>query len=934
MGLRIRLQKTSEWLKEMAEAAKGTIQVTVESGLLKDSLKDLCEQVGAAGAVFKLAAMSVPGASAEQRIAVALSQTFVRTLDSAITARPNLASADTWKRIAREHLDKVAAKTLNSEFTWLEIFGPRGRKASRSWPLVAELADFGRALIAQVGTIDQSSARQVQQAADDIRGILHDSLAKRVDDLVAKDTVVRQALATEQPLAGRDALELLAERLATLDSEHLFGETPQNAIYVEPTLVFMDYAEAKAKHEDAEAKSEKIRDKHEDVKAEFGNGRWLTQKIVTTRDSPRIIVIEGEMGIGKSCLMRVLVSCLSRQFCSDKRQPLVFVRWRDVYDATDLVQAIADHLYSQYRLPLHDLANHEGLVYFLDGFDEMSSHQESHVITCFDRLVRLVERQQSTVVVAMRSTLVTGDMRLKWKEHGVLVVRVREFSDGDVDVWAANWCAYRGVEGLTGSRLRSLCRTSKKDGETAARNPLLLYMLARYVHPLAGMRGGQLSRAEVFRIFVDETIRGKARTSGETHPILVKPEYRLVLQEMAYIASFPRHGRKCPEREVRERFERLLKRDFRFEAVRTAFILHFFEPGGAENECEFQPDGFRQYLLAEWCIRAQFDALLNRDLPAHGLSRSSGKAMDALAQFPLVEMERDLLNELYEELPRLAEQGQDGIALRFEAFGLKCRVDRAAHLVEKLYDRISRHVEAPPNHNWDDAKLGIPEGEEVPDSLNALRLLVNYWDQCLLAAFGLYRGLGKHNEKEVVFKNDPLALYRFLHTRTSVRGGMWEPQFDLSNITLEKVRLPRTSMRGYILQNVCLRGAELAGADFANANLAHADLSYANLSEASFMGADLSEADLTEANLTKTDLTKSNLRRAVLKGARLTEADLTKADLTKADLRDTDLATVNLTDATLRDTEVATKQLGRARGIMKWGSAPQSTSGGLPGDPG
>ena len=69
-------------------------------------------------------------------------------------------------------------------------------------------------------------------------------------------------------------------------------------------------------------------------------------------------------------------------------------------------------------------------------------------------------------------------------------------------------------------------------------------------------------------------------------------------------------------------------------------MLHFFEPGQVSNEFEFHPEGFRHYLLAEWCVRTQLEALTYEDEPGHKLARSRDDAMNDLAQFALREEER------------------------------------------------------------------------------------------------------------------------------------------------------------------------------------------------------------------------------------------------------------------------------------------------------
>lgn len=820
MSIKLRLQSISDWVTNFSKVAKGTVKFSVESGLLQDSLKDLCDQGGVAGAVFKLGAMALPEADAEQRIAAMLGRTLLKTVDSELKKRPHLIKTDTWRTYRKKELERIAKEALSANFTWLQVFGAGGRKASRSWPIVAELADFTRSWVWGAAKIDNGDKREIAQEADDIRGIVHDALAKSVDTLLVDD-VVRRALDEEAPLAVRDALVLLAEQLSTLKSTHLFGEVPQNALYVSPTIKLADYGKVGV-----------IQD-WKNIYAKANGDDGLFELVHESSGLSRVIVIEGEMGVGKSCLMRMLASRLSAQFCRDRKQPVIFSRWRDIYDESDLIEGIKSQLHAQYRLPFHDLETHDNLVFLIDGFDEMRSHEAAFVASCFDRLVKLAKQRNSTVIVAMRSAIVSESIRNRWKDEDAVVVQVQEFDDAAVDEWSTNWQEARNVSEPSGEKLRAMCGSAKE----LVHNPLLLFMLARYVHPVASQQEEPLSRAEIFRVFVDETIEGKARQSGEAFPFAVRDEYRLLLQEIAWIASWPNNGGKCPEGEIRDRFRDIIKNDFKFDDVRTAFVLHFFEPGQVSNEFEFHPEGFRHYLLAEWCVRANLEALIYEDEPGHRLARQRDDAMNALAQFSLREVERELVNEVYEQLPRLAEECRPGEndAYRLEAFGVTVKTDKARKLVQDLYARVQRQSESPKHHRWlPDSKVGIPEGHQIPPCMNDSRLLVNYWDHCLLAAFGLYRGMRKDVNSEPLFNKDKRSLGRFLDMRDAHWGVTRSAGFNLSRLNLEQV-----DFRGMRLAEVDFRGSNLRGANLDGATLVDADLRNAILLSSTFHGANM-----------------------------------------------------------------------------------------------
>ncbi|MHB1001364.1 MAG: pentapeptide repeat-containing protein, partial [Armatimonadota bacterium] len=609
----------------------------------------------------------------------------------------------------------------------------------------------------------------------------------------------------------------------------------------------------------------------------------------------QLIVIEGEMGAGKSVLMRTLTSMLAKQYLKDCKFAPIFIKWKDIFSKADLRKSISDQLYKDHLLPLHDLVHQQDLIYIIDGFDEMNSHQDSYITECFNRLADLTS-QQCTVVVAMRSTVVTKGLRLAWKNRNAMVAQIRPFSDDDIDSWAIKWSRYTNNIELTGKGLRALWNKSKsrvdEDRGSVIRNPLLLYMLAKYIYPYISLREKKFTRAEIFSIFIDKTLSGKLRSSKEDLPIQVDEYYyRRLLQEIAFIASWPKNMSKCPIRDIRDRFEGQISKELNFIDMRTAFVLHFFEPGNTSaDEFEFHPDGFRQYLLAEWCVRAHFDALINQYELSEPFSRTCSQAMEALAQISLEGDERLLLNELFEEIGNITLEKPEDLDARLRAYGIITNSTMQADAaVNKLYERIRAHAEAPPKSNFSDQRIGIPKGKELPEGLNDLRLLVNYWDQCLMAVFGMYRGFKKDSKIEFIFEKDNMAISRYMHALNIIHGYAQVPLISFAHLGLPNLQLTEVTPNSKDFFAVNLRTAYLMRIELMNANLKRADLRGANLSVA-----DLSVADLRGANLIG-----ANLKGANLKGANLREADL----------RDADFGAANLMNADFRWTKIAISQL-------------------------
>jgi hypothetical protein len=122
----------------------------------------------------------------------------------------------------------------------------------------------------------------------------------------------------------------------------------------------------------------------------------------------------------------------------------------------------------------------------------------------------------------------------------------------------------------------------------------------------------------------------------------------------------------------------------------------------------------------------------------------------------------------------------------------------------------------------------------------------------------------------------------------------------------------RPDLRGAVLPEAKLAGANLGRADLSEANLGGADLSGADLSRAILDRAILAGATLTKANLTGAILPTANLIAANLDGATLAGANLGQANLGAAKLGGADLKGANLSSALLQGTNLSGADLGGA----------------------
>jgi len=891
MSLKLRLESISEWVKDVGKVAEGIAEAAVES----DLLEDLGDVGGVAGALCRIGARVLPQPTVEQRITRTLVTAALGTLDSFGDDGVRLSKEELEQYLRDDRGERTTRERLAADFSWLALRTPRGMKPYDEWPMVAQLADLVEAWFVGAKTPDGPADEAVIELGRQLRGRAVEAMVSGLAELTSK-AEVKEALEGLQERVSADALAVLAELESSLDRYLLFGEVPQDQLYIPRYAKMIDLAGHQGEYQ------------WEDVEVGTTTAEEAVCNAVVD-SSARLVVLEGEMGVGKSCLMRRVAALVAQHYAEARKRAPLYGRWRDLYAQHDLPTGIAEQLYADYGVAIDDLDVRENLVYLIDGFDEMSSHDEGHIHACFQGFLDLVSAGCS-VVVAMRSTVVTQGLRKTWQQEGALVIRLEGFTEEMVDAWADKWSALQQAEqAVDGDRLRSVTDDPEVFG-----NPLLLYMTARHILPLATDGERDFPRADIFRIFVDETVTGKVQASREYFPTdFTARDYRLVLQELAAIATRPDCNRRCPWHTAKRVLPDEVLKELSMPGLRTAFVLHFFDPGGAD-EFVFQPDGFRQYLLAEWLVRTQLEALPtrtgNRD---HPLVRDQSSARNQLAQLTMTSDEHGLLNDVYERLGNLVHEDGQGLVARLEDFAVEeDGPESATELLESLYQHVRMEAQDPPSESWHDEGAGAPAGQEVPRGLRTLRMLVNYWEQSLVALFALYRGLGKDPLAEAIFHVRADALSTFWQAAGTVRGLINVPAFNLSHLGLQECQLG--SVPGWRHQQerpttLTFEGANLSGASiqgqpcFYTVQDGESGLTRFGggplLDHASFRGAtmvqchldtvvapycDFSEADLTDASLNGCDL-----RRSAFTGAKLVRAKLQMADVRDARFNDADL---------------------------------------------
>ncbi|MBM3216994.1 NACHT domain-containing protein, partial [Candidatus Poribacteria bacterium] len=765
---------------------------------LAAGLGGLAGILGATGALFKLASLvEKPDQPLplDTAILAALASTYVSELDKAVKRAEDGGKniAESVKRaIKNESLRDEAQERLKNGFTWLSVIRSDRVARSEEWALVKSLSELG-----------SDWARQIELPEPDaFYHSLKNTLAASLDQVLA-ERAADVKLAQEQ--TQRDALELLREAQEKLDETRLFGEIEQEKLYVERRYraqTFMSPDDDYSDWDKIEATS--------GVEAHLGT--------LLNGNGARIVVIEGDMGAGKTCLMRRLAADLART--KGSRTPL-YVHWRPIHDAATseaLLNRIAGEVSETYSIDALDLPSRTQIILLVDGFDEMTSHDRRTVESCFNRLVALKSERRFSVVVSMRSSLLDSSLKALIRDGKATAIHLEPMTPDETDRWVENYANATGRAGLTGSDLRQRAGEQQEGGDITG-NPLLLYLMMRYPMsdsgtPAAG--GFDRQKAELFRFFVDQTVSSKAERSGERGVVLTEyqQDYRYLLQELAALATLPGLGGACSVRDIehfspgfRACLEQIKITD---SDLRSPFVLYFFEPRSAAT-FQFHPEGFREYLFAEWCVRQRFDVFLGaRSRPHHPIARKPDDAPRLLAKFPVSAQEGAFLNALYEELGALAKDTAPELAKRMQAFAHDDRRDWQTQIRE-LYEVVLDEANAVPKPNIPDMEIG--KGPELElGGLEPLWRQRNAWMQLWMATFGLYRGMEKDPASDhVLTASWALRLYADVCRTTTTAA--FRRRLDY----------------GYDAGGIHLHGLGLRGAHLEGAHLELANLEFANL---------------------------------------------------------------------------------------------------------
>ncbi len=186
------------------------------------------------------------------------------------------------------------------------------------------------------------------------------------------------------------------------------------------------------------------------------------------------------------------------------------------------------------------------------------------------------------------------------------------------------------------------------------------------------------------------------------------------------------------------------------------------------------------------------------------------------------------------------------------------------------------------------AHLRLPRTSKQPEDQN-IPLEPTALSQALSLVFKEAFPLARSQERSSPNTNLRTDWYTTWYQSLDARGVQLDNAYLGGSADLERVWMPKAS----------LRKADLWWINFKEAYLCEADLSGAELNMADLSGADLSGAELNMADLSGADLSGAFLQDTDFRGAKLFDVNLSEAHLVRANFSEADLSRVNFNGAEL-----------------------------------
>jgi hypothetical protein len=764
---------------------------------------------------------------------------------------------------------------------------------------------FGDALaeqLRQVGVEDTQIQRLVERVVWGSPRYVHGAMVE------AGETVA--PLAEFYRTGGRQA----QERYASLDSYlERIQRLPQERVFDEPNLCFQDIyvrLQVQPLTQDGTVKNNVD---------PLCSHDWTRQILEQPADQRRqVMFVEGDAGRGKSVFCRMIAHWVRGEF-GDAFVPLR-IRLRDVRKlANTLTETLEDcpelEQVSFVRGKADWLADQNTrFLIILDGFDELllEGRATGGLKDFLQQVTDFQRHSHHQLLVTGRPLALQGIDRLITQNKDLERVRLEPMTDDLREQWLINWQAHFGEETAhTFRQFLAACPTDITD--TLAREPLLLYLLARlnregylsagmFADTEAGPNQEIQAKLRIYRASVDWVLEKQRQNENlRLSGLDDLDDLREVLQEAALCVV--QSGNETARLEmVKQRFKtssnpitNLLKQaqentgQSEDKALNNFLTTFYLKPGETDRQgsIEFAHKSFGEYLFAERLIAA-FAAWTEVD------SRRRYRLDD---------------RALYEQIYDVFGYGglsQEIVAYLFELLA-ESDLDRVRlfHRLHGFYQRWhqSEFLDAPPTENLPQKKFlqlrdqDIPAGLRQVDVFAGLNVLIMLFKLHAAAQPEGYPYLPEGNPRpEIGFHpcGDPKTedfekdrLLKTIYYADALSVGTFTKTVGPH---LAKANLYSANLYSAYLVSANLRSANLRSANLVSANLVSANLVSANLVSANLVSANLVRANLVSANLVSANLVSANLVSANLDSANLVSANLYSANLYSANLYSANLA--------------------------------------------
>jgi len=663
---------------------------------------------------------------------------------------------------------------------------------------------------------------------------------------------------------------------------------------------------------------------------------WLVKTLNDDTKAKHLMFIQGEAGRGKSVFCRMVADQVRRSLYPSYTPILIRLR-----GLKNLANRLQDTLESAAELQNCDFVTSDSgwltdanirFLFLLDGFDELLL--EGRATGGLEEFLKQVEQFQQNshhrFVITGRPLALLQVERLISQTRNLERIELQPMDDGLMQTWAKQWATKAGT--VETQQFWHFLQACPEDVQTLAREPLLLYLLARMHREktltvqLFAETTGLPAKIRIYDAAIAWVLE-KQRQHENTRLTGLEPaELRQFLTEAATcVVQSGNEIARISMLEARLKAShnpaaKLLEKSRQETSLSDSKTLNnllasfYLKPAsGEQGGCiEFVHKSFGEFLFAERLLEALAD-----------WTRKGGRR-----QTDFLVPDNEMHRELYDLL------GYGGLTTDIVSYLTPRLIENRSTeflitLFQRLNDFYDRWCEgefidaAPPTLPQHTMRLlqdqGIETGQRQVDVYTGLNAMI------LLLELHRYAQVREDLKNSIVFypsghlpegatqgytdrllkvihSSDAIALATF----TNIAGSF------LDRANLESANLTSANLYIANLESANLVRANLESANLTIANLESATLTIANLESATLNGANLESANLNRTNLESANLNRTNLTSANLESANLYRANLTSANLTSATLESANLNRANLNRANLTSATLESAYLNRA----------------------